>query len=106
MSDSFSKFYFTNLTSISNADPAVFTLTDHGLAEGDKIRLETTGTLPTGLDLLTDYYVVYNGITTSTFQVSSIPGGTPLATTAAGSGTHSYIKRNRASLMPKAEDNR
>lgn len=106
MSTNFSRLYFIDLTSISSADPAVFTLTDHGLVEGDKIRLETTGTLPTGLSLLTDYYVVYNGITTSTFQVSARPGGTPIATTAAGSGTHSYIRRNKARLAPKFEDNR
>ena len=102
----FSRIYFVDLTSISNADPAVFTLTDHGLYEGDTIRLETTGTLPTGLNLLTDYYVVYNGIATGTFQVSTSKGGTPLATTAAGSGTHSFIKRNRANLSPKVENNR
>lgn len=106
MSISFSRFYFTALTSISAADPAVFTLVDHGLQEGDKIRLETTGTLPTGLELLTDYYVVYNGLSTSTFQVATIPGGEPVATTVAGSGTHSYIKRNRANLAPAFHDDR
>jgi len=102
----FSRFTFITLTSISNADPAVFTATAHELAEGDTIRLETTGTLPTGLELLTDYYVVYNGITANTFQVSTSMGGTPLATTGAGSGTHSFIKRNRASLKGRYEDNR
>ena len=98
--------YKTSLTSISNANPAVFTLVDHGLYEGDVIRLETTATLPTGLNLLTDYWVVYNGITTSTFQVSGTKGGTPIATTAAGSGTHSFIKRNSLKLSPYIEDNK
>lgn len=102
----FSRIYFTDLTSISNADPAVFTLTDHGLYEGDTIRLETTGTLPAPLAVKTNYYVVYNGIGTGVFQVSTQKGGDPVATTAAGSGTHSFIKRNRASLEPRAEDNR
>lgn len=102
----FSLNYFTNLTSISNADPAVFTLTDHGLYEGDKIRLETTGTLPSPLAVKTDYYVVYNGIGTGVFQVSATDGGTPIATTTAGSGIHSFIKRNRASLTPRYADNR
>lgn len=106
MSTNFSRIYFIDLTSISNADPVVLTLTDHGLVEGDKIRLETTGTLPTGLELLTDYFVVYNGLATGTFQVSTIRGGTPLATTGAGSGTHSYSKRNRANLSALQEDNR
>lgn len=105
MSTNFSRIYFINLTTISNADPAVFTLVDHGLAPGDRIRLETTGTLPTGLNLLTDYYVVYNGLTTSTFQVSASDGGTPIATTGAGSGTHSYFRMNKAGLEPIYEDN-
>jgi len=102
----FSRFYFTDLTSISNADPAVFTLTDHELQVGDKIRLETTGTLPAPLLVKTDYFVVYNGIKTNLFQVSTTDGGEPLATTSAGSGTHSFIKRNRAALAPRPENNR
>lgn len=106
MSTNFSRLYFINLTTISNANPAVFTLTDHGLVPGDRIRLETTGTLPTGLNLLTDYYVVYNGITTSTFQVATGNEGTPIATTSAGSGTHSYIRMNKAALSPRYENNR
>lgn len=106
MSTNFSRVYFVDLTSISNANPAVFTLTDHGLVPGDRIRLETTGTLPTGLAVKTDYYVVYNGLKTNTFQVSSYDGGDPLATTAAGSGTHSYIRMNRARLAPRYENNR
>lgn len=106
MSTNFSRLYFVDLTTISSADPAVFTLTDHGLIEGDIIRLETTGALPTGLNLLTDYYVVYNGIGTGVFQVSTSKDGTPIATTAAGSGTHSYIRRNKAGLSPEQENNR
>jgi hypothetical protein len=104
MSTSFSRFYFINLTSISNASPAVFTLVDHGLQEGDIIRLETTGTLPSPFAVKTNYYVVYNGLTTSTFQLASEDEGDPINSTTAGSGTHSYIKRTRASLSPRVED--
>lgn len=104
MSTNFSKQYFQTLTSISTADPAVFTLVDHGLAPGDRIRLETTGTLPTPLKVKTDYWVVYNGISTSAFQVAATDGGTPIATTVGGSG--SFIKMNRANLAPQYEDNR
>ena len=106
MSTNFSRLYFINLTTISNADPAVFTLTDHGLAPGDRIRLETSGSLPTGLAVKKDYVVVYNGLTTSTFQVSTFDGGSPLATSSAGSGTHSYIRMNQAAFKPMWEDNR
>jgi len=102
----FSRFYFTDLTTITAADPAVFTLADHGLQEGDKIRLETTDTLPTGLAVKTDYWVVYNGLSTSAFQVATSDGGTPLATTGAGAGTHSFIQRNRAQLTPRPQNTR
>jgi len=105
MSTNFSKQYFQTFTA-TGADPAVFSLTDHGLYEGDKLRFETSDTLPAGLSLLSDYYVVYNGITTDTFQVSSSKSGTPVATTDTGTGTHKLIKRNRAGLEHKSEDNR
>ena len=100
------KEYFTTITTISNADPAVFTLVDHELYIGDRIRLETTGALPTGLTADVDYYVVHNGISTSTFQVSFRQDGTPIATTAAGSGTHSFIKLSPLGLRPRYQNNR
>ena len=49
----FGRYTFITVT-ISAATPAVFTSTAHELAEGDKVRFETSGTLPTGLSLLTD----------------------------------------------------
>jgi len=102
----FSRFYFADLTSISSADPAVFTLADHGLQIGDRIRLETTDTLPTGLKVKTDYYIIYNGLGTGVFQVSTVDGGTPLATTGAGAGTHSFIQMNRARLTPRPQNSK
>jgi len=101
----FSRFHFTNLTSISNASPAVFTLANHNLYVGDTIWLETTGALPTGLVIHTTYYVVINSLTDDTFEVSGIAGGTPINTSSAGSGTHSFIKTNRARLSVKIQDN-
>ena len=96
--------YFTNLTSISNADPAVLTLVDHGLYAGDRIRLETTGTLPSPLAVKTDYYVVYNGLSTSAFQLADGDEGTPIVTTSAGSGTHSFIQMENMRLIPRVEN--
>ena len=77
------------LTSISNASPAVFTVSGgHGCVPGQTFRLTTTGTLPTGLALLTTYYVIATGLTPTTFQASATPGGSALNTSSAGSGTH------------------
>ena len=82
------------LTSISNATPAVCTLTNHGLRKYDSIYFTTTGTLPTGLSLATKYFVIY--VDANTFQVtSSITSGNtlvPINTSSAGSGTHSFTK--------------
>jgi len=103
--------YFQTVT-ISAADPAVFTCVDHDLNLGDEIILETTGTLPTGLYAHngTDYpeqsyYVIRNGFTSSTFQVSTENwddyAGDPIATTAAGSGTHSFLKINNDKITTR-----
>jgi len=63
--------------------------TGHGLDIGDVIRFTTTGTLPTGLALSTDYYVVGTP-STNTFFVSEAESGTPIVYTDAGTGTHSW----------------
>lgn len=101
----FSKFNFIVFT-VTVADPAVFTSTTHELSEDDTVWLETTGALPTGLTVDTTYYVIRNGITANTFQLSASKGGTAIVTTGTQSGTHSFIKTNRASLTPKVEDTR
>ena len=63
--------------------------TNHSLDEGDVIRFTTTDTLPTGLALATDYYVVGTP-STNTFFVSEAESGTPIVYTDAGTGTHSW----------------
>jgi hypothetical protein len=79
----------TALTSISNASPAVLSLTAHGLVAGDAIVLSTTGSLPAGLTVGTVYYVIAAGLTANAFEVSATPGGAAINTSSAGSGTHS-----------------
>ena len=110
----FSKYKFKNFT-VTVADPAVFTSGEHELYEGDQIILETTGALPTGLTADTVvYYVIRNGLTANTFQVSLTDNSqssttdtrTPVITTGTQSGTHSYLKVNRARLVAKRENNR
>ncbi len=101
----FSKYNFTTFT-VTIADPAVFSSTAHELYTDDTLVLETTGTLPTGLAVKTTYYVVYNGITADTFQLSGSQGGTPIVTTGSQSGTNTYLKTNRARLFPNQESNK
>lgn len=78
---------------ISNASPAVVTLTAHGLQNGDTVFFTTTGTLPTGLSPNTIYYVTSTGA--NTFQLSTSTGGVGVIyinTTSAGSGTHTVFR--------------
>jgi len=100
----FSRFLFTTFT-VTVADPAVFTSSNHELYTDDTLILETTGALPTGLVVDTVYYVVRNGITADTFQLSASQGGDPIVTTGTQSGTHSYLKTNAARLIPTVENN-
>jgi|TARA_Y100000310_G_scaffold335706_1_gene418417 hypothetical protein len=101
----FSRFFFIVCT-ISNATPAVVTSAAHELYVDDIIWFETTGSLPTGLTADTDYYVINNGITADTFQVSASEGGTAINTSSEGSGTHKFQKQNRARLYPLQQENR
>jgi hypothetical protein len=61
---------------------------DHFLKIGDKVRFTTTDTLPAGLAVLTDYYVL-TVPSSDTLTVSATPGGTVLDITDTGTGTHS-----------------
>ena len=63
--------------------------TNHSLDEGYVIRFTTTDTLPTGLALATDYFVVGTP-STNTFFVSEAESGTQIVYTDGGTGTHSW----------------
>ena len=66
----------------------------HGLLNGyGPIQITTTGVMPTGLDLLTDYYVIYTNAGTIQLAASLEDAleGTVVAFTDAGSGTHSIL---------------
>jgi microcystin-dependent protein len=73
---------------ISNANPAVITLNNHGLIANDRILFTTTGTLPSPLAVNTTYYVSATGLTANTFQISVTLDGFSIGTTSAGSGVH------------------
>jgi len=56
---------------ITIASPAVVTLNAHGLVAGDRVSFETTGALPTGIAVGTNYYVASAGLTANTFQIAT-----------------------------------
>lgn len=76
---------------VTIADPAVFTKTTHGFKGGERLRLYTTGALPTGLNATDDYFVVY--IDANTFKLSTSQYHDAIvATTGTQSGSHTYLR--------------
>lgn len=78
---------------ISNATPAVFTLTNHGLRDGTGVVFSTTGSLPTGITAGTTYYSRSTASNTGNLYDTAehaIAGGSTgrVNTSSAGSGTH------------------
>lgn len=80
------------LTSISNAAPAVCSAPSaHGLQSGQPVKFTTTGGLPAGLAVGTQYFVLTAGLTATAFEVALTVGGAAINTSSAGSGTHSVV---------------
>ena len=77
-----------DLTSISNGTPAVLTVSAATLmpSNNSPVRLTTTGALPTGLSVATTYWVI--NASGTTFNLAATKGGSAIATSSAGSGTH------------------
>lgn len=79
---------------VTIATPAVFTKSAHGFTNGERVRLSTTGALPTGLNTSTDYFVTI--VDANTFKVSTTQAnyeaGTFVASSGTQSGTHSYMQ--------------
>jgi hypothetical protein len=71
------------------ASPCVGTITAHGFANGQIVRLQTTGALPSGLAVGIDYFLV--NVAANTMQFSATLGGVAIATTGTQSGTHTLI---------------
>lgn len=76
---------------ISIASPALVTLNGHGLATGDCIELTTTGALPDGLAVNTNYFVIY--VDANSFRLAitlaNALAGAAINVSGSQSGTHS-----------------
>ena len=78
---------FASATDLALATGTI-TETGHGYLTGDVVRLTTSGSLPTGLALSTDYYVIKvdaNSYKLATTYARAV-AGTPIFPTALGSG--------------------
>jgi hypothetical protein len=75
---------------ISFSSPATITRVDHQLEPNYQITFSTTGTLPAGISAGEVYYILPDGFSDDSFQISLTKNGTAVDTTSVGSGTHSY----------------
>ena len=76
------------------------TITAHGLGTGTKLQLTTTGTLPTGLALSTDYYLIKKDDDTVQFATTAKNAFDHIPITiSGGSGTHT-ITPSQAYIIP------
>ncbi len=96
--------------SITIASPGVFTSDSHGLVKNDKVTLQTTGTLPTGLAVDTYYFVIegtYSDGSTDpdTFKLSATKDGSAINTSVSQTGAHYYWSSAMRGIKPVAEDN-
>lgn len=77
---------------VSSIDDAtdVLSSTAHGLANGDRVKINASTTMPGGVSATRVYYVV--NANTDDFQISTTEGGSALDISSAGSGTITVFK--------------
>jgi hypothetical protein len=99
--------WYTNrgyhLFTITIAAPGVLTRAGHRLDYNERVKLFTTGALPTGLTADTYYYVI--PLTEHTFKLAASPDGAAITTTGSQSGSHYYASDKRR-MLPAYQDNR
>jgi microcystin-dependent protein len=78
---------------VTIASPGVVTLNAHGFVGGERVYLTTTGALPTGLAVDTNYWVIY--VDANTFRLASSQANylssTAINTSGSQSGTHTLF---------------
>jgi hypothetical protein len=83
----------SDICSMTIANPCIVTLAGHGLQTGSRLNFETTGALPTGLSVSTNYYAIK--INDDTFNLATTHAnalaGTKITTTGSQSGSHTII---------------
>ena len=70
------------------------TASPHSLVVNDIVQFTTTGTLPTGVSLITNYYVLSGGLTTTQAQFALTQGGTAIVLSGSAGSGHSLQYQN------------
>lgn len=96
--------YATSVVTITIATPGVVSWTAHGLENGQRIQITTTGALPTGLTASTTYFVA--GKATDDFKLATslanAAAGTYIATSGSQSGVHTMVAASISLALNKA----
>lgn len=80
---------------VNLTNPTRFLSNTHNLVVGNRIKLSVTagGSLPTGFNNTTEYYVV-TSVPNSYFELSATKGGTAIAATSTGTGSISATEQD------------
>lgn len=85
----------SSTVTISQASPGIVSWAAHGLNIGSPVHFTTSGALPTGLSVGTNYWISSQSFTANSFAVSTSVdnalAGTSVNTSSAGSGTHTAL---------------
>lgn len=96
--------YATSTVTITIATPGVVSWTAHGLENGQRVQITTSGALPTGLTASTTYFVAGKG--TDDFKLSTTlanaAAGTYIATSGSQSGVHTMVAASISLALNKA----
>lgn len=76
----------TNAVTITNANPGVVTLANHGMIAGDEFTFSSTGSC-SGITMGNRYYVIATDLSANTFKFSATSGGLGVNTTGTQTGT-------------------
>ncbi len=90
---------------VSEGAANAVSITSHGMATGLKGQLTSTGTLPAGLALATDYYIIVVDANTVQFATSlaDAVAGTAVDITDEGSGVHTFTSTSLAGVIVKLQ---
>ncbi len=72
---------------------STITTATNAYAVNQVVQFTTTGTLPTGFAINTNYFIVGTP-TSTTIEVSATSGGSAITAGSAGSGTHTVVRQN------------
>lgn len=83
----------TGLTATFTNGDVNITTAINNYSAGDVVQFTSTGTLPTGFALATNYYVIATGLTTTNIQLSATFNGSAITAASAGSGVQTVTRQ-------------